>query len=145
MVIFRIENINLFHVFIFNCSKCLKQLSFDNAVTECKKKGMQLAAAESLVDNKCLHMTVAEKGIIFFNLLKHCKKLTLNTLKITELVDVWVWIGMHKRGESNYSKWINNAPLNYTEWLPGQPEPFLWDAEQCVITWSNLLNFDNQQ
>jgi hypothetical protein len=39
-------------------------MTFDNAVIECKKKGMQLAVAESLVDNKCLYMALAEKGIV---------------------------------------------------------------------------------
>jgi hypothetical protein len=39
-------------------------MTFDNAAIECKKKGMQLAVAESLVDNKCLYMALAEKGIV---------------------------------------------------------------------------------
>jgi hypothetical protein len=32
-------------------------------VIECKKKGKQLAVAESLADNKCLHLNLAEMGI----------------------------------------------------------------------------------
>jgi hypothetical protein len=58
-----------------------------------------------------------------------------NITQNTDLVDSWVWIGLHRRGETNFTKWINNAPLNYTEYLPGQPEPGLWEAEQCLITW----------
>jgi hypothetical protein len=40
-------------------------MTFDNAASECKKKGMQLAVAESQVDNRCLHMTVAAQGIYY--------------------------------------------------------------------------------
>ena len=95
---------------------------------------MQLAVTESLADNKCLHLTLAEKGKHILSL-GALQKLRANNIPTIDFVDNWVWIGLQRRGETNFTKWINNAPLNYTEYLPGQPEPGLWEAEKCTLTW----------
>jgi hypothetical protein len=58
----------------------------------------------------------------------------------TELFEIafeneWMYIGLHKRGEANFSKWVNDAPLTYTDYLPGQPEFGSLTTEPCYVSW----------
>jgi hypothetical protein len=93
---------------------------------------MQLAVAESLLENKCLNMAIAAKGLN-----ESCTMLSKNT-KDEICIGYFtenVYFGLHKRGDTNFTKWINSVPLNYTTWLPGQPEPNLFATEECASTW----------
>jgi hypothetical protein len=109
------------------------QKTFDNAVIECKKKGMTLAIPETRDENKCLQIAIAEQGGKSQNLEIELDLKALFVLSAFETQ--WMYIGLHKRGEANFTKWVNEAPLTYTDYLPGQPEFGTLNSEPCYISW----------
>jgi hypothetical protein len=42
-----------------------------------------------------------------------------------------VWFGLQKRGESNYTKWLNGKALDYSDWSPVAHQ---FSTENCAIT-----------
>lgn len=85
---------------------------------------------ESTLENKCMQLAIADKGLI------QCLKLTQYLCDVClGLVAERIHFGLQKRGEANFTKWINELPLNYSVWLPGQPEPNLLATEECGMSW----------
>jgi hypothetical protein len=54
---------NFFYFIIYPLHFLIEQQTYDNAIIECKKKGMILATAESEAESRCLFHAIAEKGL----------------------------------------------------------------------------------
>ncbi|XP_065335607.1 macrophage mannose receptor 1-like isoform X1 [Cloeon dipterum] len=84
-------------------------VAYDTAKQKCVDKGLVLASAETVQENFCVQWAIMRKGI----------------------EGNWVYSGLNKRGQSNYTKWESNATLDYVGWAPNEPAAFA--SEDCVI------------
>lgn len=113
-----------------NYIKYLFQQTYDNAILKCKEKGMELASLETIEENMCAQRHTLEKGINtqHFILADFIIKYLLRN---SGLATTYVFIGLSKKGDTGYNKWVNGAPLNYTlGWMPGEPSQ---PGEECAI------------
>ncbi|XP_059474426.1 macrophage mannose receptor 1-like isoform X2 [Neocloeon triangulifer] len=87
--------------------------TYDNAKLQCKANGMEIASAETPERNFCIQRLILAAG----------------------LHGTYMFSGLTKIGETNYTKWANGAPLTYLDWPPGEPAQF--PSEECMIFWLN--------
>ncbi|XP_068115094.1 mannose-binding protein-like [Hyperolius riggenbachi] len=86
------------------------QANYNDAINICAKLGGQLATPQNAEENAAV-------------------------LKLRGPFFTYVWLGINKIKTKPIFTYINNRPLTYTNWGPGEPNNFMGRDEDCAEMW----------
>ncbi|XP_065336762.1 macrophage mannose receptor 1-like [Cloeon dipterum] len=92
------------------------RVNYATSLQRCNESGTALANMETVTENICVQRAILRKGAY----------------------NNWVYAGLNKIGQTNYTKWENGAALTYSGFPPGEPAAFLY--ENCIFNTQVLIS-----